>query len=843
MSLSGHRLATRQLADLQRFTQGAVQVLVEPEDDDEPFLVSLDTHGIPRGPGVRVGGREMFKIFVPPTFPYRPPTVLAAHRRWRGSPHVQWGRQLCLYAAASVEWDPGEGMRGFVVRLLAWVERAAAGELDPDGQPLHPPVAYTGRHAGQLVVHPDLGDRVPWSKQESDMATDRGRTAAVTLFAWCVRDGDRVEVLEWLTVSEVLDRVLSTGTPLVDDRGRRGFVAPTLLLTGELGWEYPDTAWALAAGVTESGCSGDELLLDLVRAATVNQLLRSRSEPDGDTDPVILVIGTPSRRVAGSARLAHLVAWKLDNLGARLTELLRDYEIFSIEALEGELGDLARRWLSIAGVDWMQVHEARPEVTHRRDEGTPASWLYDKRILVLGCGALGAPAAEHCVRAGARHITVLDNGTVTPGILVRQPFAYLDIGRPKADALAERLNTLTRAPSIIARVANAVIELTDPRFDPTAFDLIIDATADVGVRAALERSRYPRRGDWPPLATMLIGHQADRGVVCLSRPGATGAGHDLLRRVAIRAHGAQRSTWGDIADDLFPDPPRSVMFFPEPGCSAPTFVGSAAQVSALAAQMLLRTVDHIAVDSGAPMTAVGVRTGSTATADTAADTATNVLTWGNDLVCDDTGTGFEVRISAAALAEMRAETRRVARTRGCRVETGGLLLGAVDDATGVVHIDVAAGPPPDSRLSTLHFEFGTAGTQELVDHHRKRTAQRTSYVGVWHTHPYGVAKPSATDEAGLAALTTFPGAGPWALMVILAGHDQVWEAWRDGTKNPQIYVQVVRRAADPLTNGAVQHPRPEPPPGTYFPGGYARITQAGPPAARRPWWRRRQATR
>src|SRR5262249_2281868 len=78
--------------------------------------------------------------------------------------------------------------------------------------------------------------------------------------------------------------------------------------------------------------------------------------------------------------------------------------------------------------------------------GTAVSWLRAKRVLILGCGALGAPAAEHCVRAGVTSLTVLDEGIVTPGILVRQPYRYHDIGRAKAQAVAQRTNTIPPEP-------------------------------------------------------------------------------------------------------------------------------------------------------------------------------------------------------------------------------------------------------------------------------------------------------------------------------------------------------------------------------------------------------------
>ena len=192
-------------------------------------------------------------------------------------------------------------------------------------------------------------------------------------------------------------------------------------------------------------------------------------------------------------------------------------------------------------------------------------------------------------------------------------------------------------------------------------------------------------------------------------------------------------------------------------------------------------------------------------------TGTSTLSWTNDLICVDQGNGFEVRISAAALAEMRAEARRVDRTHGSRVETGGMLLGAVDEAAGVIHVDVAAGPPPDSRLSEVHFEHGRVGTQAVVDHHGDRTGGRTGYVGLWHTHPYGLARPSSTDMASLATLTTGPGTGRWALMVIVGGPGPRWEQWRDDGRPPAIYVHAVHRDhRTTSTSRAAQLPTPRP---------------------------------
>lgn len=835
MTHPARELAARQLADLEQVSGGAFEVLAQPDAGDDRFLVSLDTHGIPRGAGIRVRGREQFRIRVPDRFPYTPPSVFVEHRRWKKTPHVHWGILLCLYAAASVEWNPADGMRGLVDRLLTWLERAAEGTLDPDGQPLHPPVAYPSAQAGRIIVHPDLGDRVPWSKEAADL----GVSPSKTMFAWCVRGGNRIEVLEWLSTSAAAGRAQSDDVPAVDEQGQPYFLIPAVLISDEIGWEYPEKAHDLAAGLEESAYTREQLLTSLTQGSRLNRILRRRSGEDVglDSDPIAMLLGTPSRRVDGTRRLAHLVGWKLDDLGGRITSLLSKVEADTYESLTAEVRDLAHDWLGLADVQWMRVHEMRPEVTNRRDHGTALSWLHGKRVLILGCGAVGAPVAEHCVRAGISGLTVLDSGIVTPGILVRQPYGYADIGSAKAKALAERLNTISRAPVVTRVIGDAVSTVLDADFDPASFDMIIDAAADVGVRAALERARWQHRDAWPPVVTMTIGHRADRGLVTVSRAGATGAGHDVLRRVALRARGPEARTWGDVADDFFPDPPRTEMFFPEPGCSAPTFVGSAAEVSALASRMLTEALRALAADGAlyGAMTAVAVRQASAAVR--GAD-ATSVLTWDNDFVCIDPETGYEIRVAAEALREMRIETRRGARVRGPAVETGGMLLGGFDDATAVLHIDVATGPSPDSLLSTSYFDHGTDGTQDVIDHHLGRTGNITGFVGMWHTHPDGEARPSPTDEAGMAALTTFAGTGRRALMMILGGGPDVWKAWRDGAGVPNVYVRVVRRDESPATGRASRRVQAEPPPGRYFAGGYAYPTQASPVARRRFRWRR-----
>ncbi|MFB4304384.1 ThiF family adenylyltransferase [Actinomadura sp. NTSP31] len=834
MSHAGHALAARQLAALAAVSNGVVEVLPEHANNDNDLVIALDLRDIPRGPGIKVRSRERFRLIIPETFPFAPPAVAVLHGRWRGTPHVNWGRHLCLYAASSVEWNPSDGIRGLLDRLVTWLERAAAGTLDPDGQPLHPPAAFPSAQAGHLIVHPDLGARTPWRRHA-------GPGPSIS-YAWCVSSPGRIEVVQWLDELDAFHRVLADDVQAVDEQGRPYLLIPAMLVDDQITWEYPSSARELAAGLESVGYPRDRLLRDLTWASSLNRLLRWAEDPDTDdpdTDPVVMLLGTPSRRVEGDTRLAHLVAWNLDAFGAEVASMLGRAKVLDDKEITGRVLNRAHQWLDTAKVRWMTVHEARPEVARRRDEGTALSWIRGKRILVLGAGALGAPIAEHCVRAGAKTLSIIDRGTVNPGILVRQPYTYNDIGQSKAYVLAARLNTLAPHPTTTAAHRDAVAVFAAGSFAAENVDLIIDATADVGVRSALERTRKSRRDDWPPVATMIIGHRADHGLLTVSAPGAAGAGHDVLRRTSIRARGPQASTWNDIADDFFPDPPRTEMFFPEPGCSAPTFVGSAAELGNLASSMLIQAVQIISAGPGhqAAMTAAAVRRPS---ANAHPTPATPLLTWDDDLVCIDPESGYEVRICADALTQMQIETRRGARVRGPEIETGGMLLGAFDDAVGVVHIDAATGPPPDSLLSQTYFEHGVAGAQELLDHHHRRTNGLTTFTGMWHTHPCGSARPSATDEAGMTTITSLSQGSRRALMLILGGPEPVWNAWRDGAGAPHLYARIVENR--PSANTLAAPATMAPPPGRYFSGGYAYppAETSGSARRRRTWtWRRR----
>ena len=318
----------------------------------------------------------------------------------------------------------------------------------------------------------------------------------------------------------------------------------------------------------------------------------------------------------------------------------------------------------------------------------------------------------------------------------------------------------------------------------------------------------------------------------------------MFRRLALASRGQYAGRLADIGHDFFPTQQRSAPFQPEPGCSSPTFVGSAAELAALSGHLFDVALRALTAEEPSefaePMVAAAVRLDGTI--EGKMRPAVTALAWSNDVIACDRQSGYEVRISPQALAGMRTEVRRGARVRGPKIETGGLLLGQVDHACRCIWIDDVSGPPPDSLLSEVHFDHGIEGVEDLVEYHRHRTGRLSTFVGIWHSHPSGEARPSLTDKTAMTALVMPVSGGPSrALVLILGGTGERWSAWVDNAEPPDVYARLVTRA----THSEPVQPPPVPPRHhcEAWPGGWRERPKVAARAGRRRWLRGRRKNR
>lgn len=731
----GQQLALDQLQDIAAASDDTIDIVdvKSPASDGLSLVirVSVDTSGYTyKDGGFGYRRREPLNIFVPPTFPVTPPRVYFTHKRFLGRAHVQWGDYLCLYQAPDVEWASQDGMFGFVKRLDDWLRDAARDQLDPDDAPLHPPIEYSSSDT-KLAVEIDAPE-IP-----------EGKSFWLGTGKLTRRNDHCFDISEW------------SETPSSFPKDEK--FAAVVQLNQAMPMEYPDTISKLITTLEARGVPFD-LLFAILKIFSLCQ---------PDNEPLYFILGAPMRRRAADEPLRqHLSAWKMD---AEHVKALRDIILEEDAEATLEAWKVVLAWATEAKTEWCRVYDNRPEVTFRRDQDTNASWFLGKKIALLGCGALGSHIGEYLARAGAERIRLVDYSAVNAGILVRQQFKHYQVGYTKESALTRELERISPKADIDYLRADLTKGLPEA-LEISDFDLVIDATASRRVATALQLDLTKYNGA-PPMLRCAISSNASRGIATLNMPGSAFGSADLLRCTKVAAMSSIDLT--DFAKAFWPADQHEPGFQPEPGCSEPTFVGSAADIAFFASSFFNFAAATLRKDGDSKATAffLGAPLGD-------GSMTSHVVELGQPSVHVEARHGYRVHLSHRAQSAIDSEIKSNARTGSAKDETGGILLGEIDDALGVISVDVATGPPPDSKKSPELFECGIEGTHALCEFHAKESGNSTKFVGVWHTHPVSMPKPSTVDLGAMAQILHLQEKTPRHVVMLIVGHAATRPSWR-----------------------------------------------------------------
>lgn len=520
--------------ELERFTGSSDRIDLVAAGEWPGYAaltIEIDTTGFARRTGgLPVQPRERVNVLIGSTYPAVPPQVVVDHLRWAGFPHVLQGTRLCIYLDPGTEWDPTRGIQGFLLRLWEWFEDAIGGRFDAATALYHPVGGVLHRTEGAPTVVVALS-------MPGDLS-DQGVVRRIGLRS---RADHRVDIASWASPPEPglvpgLLVVLSDYLPL----GGGNHLSDLLAIVRQQ--------------------------LDRKQRRVLQTSFRRLIRRLGDDAHLYVIIAVPSP-AGDKSEDRHLIGWRLRARDA--TGALAAARSATSQASNNDEPP----------VEWTYVDDQRPEIAVRRDNDRPMAVYTGTKIAVWGCGALGSWIAELLVRAGARYVILRDPGFVTRGLLVRQNYAENDVGRPKAEALADRLIRLSDDCEIIGVASHAQTGLLE---DADSCDFIVDTSVNTAVSAAVDIAQRHGTLRVPVVQASTDNQTATLGIVTVTdgTPATTTSDLDqaLRRRAASDPRlTALRTFWVRDAH-----PPLT----PSRGCSVPTFHGSGTDAMGIAASAL-----------------------------------------------------------------------------------------------------------------------------------------------------------------------------------------------------------------------------------------------------------------
>jgi molybdopterin/thiamine biosynthesis adenylyltransferase len=144
-----------------------------------------------------------------------------------------------------------------------------------------------------------------------------------------------------------------------------------------------------------------------------------------------------------------------------------------------------------------------------------------KRLLVIGCGAVGSRVARELARAGILRLTLVDPDTLQMENVFRHELGLGAVGKGKAEALKAHLEE--ELPYVEVEAVGARIEdaLADGTVEVAAYDLVVCALGSPTVEMDLNEGLWKVTGG-PPVVFTWVEPYGIGGHALLMRPGQAG---------------------------------------------------------------------------------------------------------------------------------------------------------------------------------------------------------------------------------------------------------------------------------------------------------------------------------
>lgn len=446
-----------------RINRWAVQFRVELDGSSSPqmpnetdwFLVFSDSYpwgSIGVYPSVDRGLRHTFQH-------QRFNGSIDSDSAWRsGNICTQTSARQVLREGFDIEpYEASQRLAWHATRTYNWVSHAAEGALSTDGEPFEIPDFPTRQEAWSVAFAESPDSFSDWVSQEHNTGvvkvcrfpTGKGRLVTLSFEG---PGGKTIARRDWGRLIEKHQEPEALGLWVLLKE------APVLAP-----WQAPST-WANL----REACKSQGIDLDAHLRPLLSQFRDGRRHP--------MLLGFPIPSVVGGEN--EMVYWQ-----AMMLPILSRGTRHAPGFRKNENGYWQRdRYTLLSNqteLEWVRSENWHSTELSSRGHLSIAS--SGASILMIGCGALGSAIGELLVRGGAHDITLLDGDVFQPGNLVRHTLSLKDLDRPKAEALADRLNSLSPHARVAAEAGDLPHGINDLEHLIRSSTIIIDATGSDAV--------------------------------------------------------------------------------------------------------------------------------------------------------------------------------------------------------------------------------------------------------------------------------------------------------------------------------------------------------------------------
>ena len=325
--------------------------------------------------------------------------------------------------------------------------------------------------------------------------------------------------------------------------------------------------------------------------------------------------------------------------------------------------------------------------------------LTDKKILIIGCGALGSSLAEILVRGGCKYIALDDFDKVASGNLCRAKYDLLNLNSSKIESLKNNLINISPFVSIfnIPFKLNYYYDMNE--WLNKSIDFVFDCSTDTEVTYSLDKSEFKGR-----IFSLSITNKA-KELICVN-------GNDITRKT--------NHFYEFLGNE-------ETSFFEGTGCGYPTFEANFNDISSLLNLAIMNI--NFQIDNSTFSDNFIIKQNFE-------NGFKNLKIQGYQEFFESTTSNY-LYISNDILSKIKQEL-----SNHYPNEFGGVFVGFKQNELIVIE-DVLI--PDDFENGKTIFVRRPGTLNERLELIFNTTKGKITYIGEWHSHPGGPPNPSSTD--------------------------------------------------------------------------------------------------